>query len=880
MGIYSTLLGYSHTSTAGADAFDSNLTPNTNVASPLANLGSYAVAINGRSYAVDTSFEPYRREAFRHRTIPAQRQSINMTNISGQGTINTEGLWRREQTDWTAGAGQIALDRRNDSQENRFFQSKGVDAFSSPYQLTLLNDTTKVYTSSSGTVLNTRCGIYNVVVDGTAVKYTSAWATTPITITWPGSTPAVVNSICSNDTFVYVATDIGLFYAQPGTSNFALYASNDITTGYIGGYDIVRWCNDQLISSRKNRLYAFQPRSSSTYPFFGNPPSISDTSVKIASIVGTGTTATITTNAAHGFTAGQPVTVVNSRTQYYLGGNTATGIALNSGIATATTVSTINGTTAATHGLQVGESIYISGNNHAACNGTFTVLNVPTASTFTFNVNDNVTASGVGNTGGTVLGDTQSGFNVPYSVATAPTTTTFTVSSTVTDAIGAIGGTAVSSNQPDKLYDHNNANWRWSDATGGATQVYFTGYVLNGPSKYSGCVYRSNLMGSSTTTTSNLGSITNSAAATPWNLNTPIQALPMSPDEYPLCIESYLNFIFIGTNKGIRMCQTLSIYDPTATASGDLKSGPLIPNLTGPSINGTATNPSPGVTAIVGDGRYVWFSWSNYDVLSTGLGKLDLSTFINGDPLTPVYASDLMATAQGVVTSLDWDPINNGPVFSVQNSGVYAMASTYVPSGSINSGRISYGVPDNKIPVFFEYSVSCPAGTTVSGSLALDPNEADDTATLGVGSVSNNSVSEITITPGYRAEQFVATIVLASDSTHTKSPTLFRWTLKAWPAVASETMITPVLQLFSVNSVDGYETFVDPYALYMELDNLRRNQTIVTYQEGSLTANVVVVAIDWLPHKRRGGYENGFEGDAVVTLNTIGGYTYTSTNTI
>jgi hypothetical protein len=80
------------------------------------------------------------------------------------------------------------------------------------------------------------------------------------------------------------------------------------------------------------------------------------------------------------------------------------------------------------------------------------------------------------------------------------------------------------------------------------------------------------------------------------------------------------------------------------------------------------------------------------------------------------------------------------------------------------------------------------------------------------------------------------------------------------------------VQLFSVNVVDGMEVFTDPYEAYMYLENLRYTQQITTYQEGSLTASVIVEDLDFLPHKRRGGYESGFEGDCVVTLKTIGGY--------
>ena len=697
MGIYSQLFGYSKTSTSSADAYNSNLTPSGSAAPAIAALGPYAIAINGVQFTVDTSFEPYRREAFRHKSIPAQRQSINLTNISGQGTVNTEGLWRREQTDWAMGSGQLSLDRKGDSQETRFYQSKGVDPFSSPYQLTLLNDVAKKYTTSATNVLTSRCGNAVFIVDGATVKSTTDWSSfTTYTFSTSGAytAPTVIRSIDSSDAYVFLATDTGIFYMQEGVGTvFYGFAKPDSGT-YAGGYSLVRWCNDQVIaasyqdptnSSLGNRLYAFQP-GHVTFPNGGTP----------------------TTGAA------------------------------------------------------------------------------PTGS--------------------------------------------------------------------DTLTTHANPYWVWSDATGGETQVYFTGYVQQSGAKYSGCVYRSGY------------TLNTSGVIQPFSLNTPVQALPMSPDEVPLCIQSYLNFIFVGTSQGIRMCQTLSIYDPTATATGDLKAGPLIPNILGPSVNS-------GVTAITGDGRFVWFAWNNYDTISTGLGKLDLSTFVNGDPLTPVYASDLMATGQGIVNSLDWDFITSGPMFAVSGKGVYTQNSTkYVTSGTINSGLISYGIPDQKIPVFFDYGATVPSGGQVQAFLAIDPKSPNDQGTLALPGITTSATTEVTVPSGYRAEQFQVSVTLSSDSTQATTPILYRWTLKSWPAAVSETAITVVIQLFSVNVVDGLEQFVDPYRSFYYLESLRQSQQIVTYQEGPLTANVIVEALDWLPHKRRDNYENGFEGDCVVTLKTIGGY--------
>jgi len=816
-----------------------------------------------------------------------------MTNISGQGTVNTEGLWRREQTEWTMGAGQQYLDRKSDSQETRFYQSKGVDVFSLPLQATLLPDTYRKDSISSvnNNLMMSRCGNYVVYVNGATVSYVTATRTwsAATTCSFDGTvnrtvagvdntTPTTINSLTTNDTYVFLATNTGIWFCQIGSSSvFTLYMANDVTNdssgNFTGGYDLVRWVNDQIICSRKNRLYSIQNRVASPgYPAYGAIPSIQDTSVSLNSITVSGTTATVTTEKPHNLSAGQPVSISGSVTNVQIATITSTG-----GIATVTT--------SANHGLSIGQTIKITGNTHTSFNGTTTVKGVSSNTVFTYNTDESATVTS-GATGGSVEGSGLYGFNTNWVVLATLSTTTFTMTVPSSYAANATSGTLLSSQIPDMLYTHQNPQWIWSDAAGGMTQVYFAGYISASGKKYSGCIYRSNLMGSSTTITQGFTAISNSSTTQPFNLNVPVQALPMSPDEYPVCIKSYLNYIFIGTNRGIRMTQTLSIYDPTATATGDLKSGPLIPNILQP-----VTYP---VTAIVGDGRYVWFAWNNYDDQSTGLGKLDLTNFITGDPLTPAYASDIMVNQvpgkSNIINSLDWDPYDNVPIMAVGGSGIYAPCATneggnptvykYVPNGNIVSGIFDYGIPDAKVPVFFDYGVIAPAskGTGVQAFIDIDPNDEDAAGYQTLPSYpqnGNTAISEFPV-PNYHAEQFGVNLVLYSDApNHGYTPILHRWTLKAWPAAVSGTSIMTVFQLFSVSVVDGMEVYTDPYDNFIWLEQRRQNQEILTYQEGPLSVTCIIEALDWLPHKRRDNYENGFEGDCVVTLKTISPYSYT-----
>ena len=128
-----------------------------------------SVLIGDHEYVVNTSFEPYRRDAFRHRSIQSQRESIELTNIPGQGTVNTEGLWRREAIDWHLGAGQPYQDRKG-SDDARFEESKGINPWMQ-WQAQLLNDTKRLVAATTG-VQALQVGKYVYVLDQTSQTLT------------------------------------------------------------------------------------------------------------------------------------------------------------------------------------------------------------------------------------------------------------------------------------------------------------------------------------------------------------------------------------------------------------------------------------------------------------------------------------------------------------------------------------------------------------------------------------------------------------------------------------------------------------------------------------------------------------------------------------
>lgn len=915
-----------------------------------------------RTYPADTLFEPFRKE-FYSKTIASQRDAVALTNIAGGAILATEGLWRREMDEFAEGAGQLSLDRRLDrDSSSRFYSSKGIDVFTYPEQATLLPATHQLVANAGANLIMARCSDYIVVCAGGAVTfYNHLWAATPCTFgsTYGGAAPTVINSITTNDTYAFIATDTGIWFCNIGpSSQFQLYAFNDMTAGYTGGYDMVRWANDQLIGSRAARLYAFQPRATSGASLFGSPPSGANTSVTITSIFsGNGATtpgtAIVITNGVHGYQNGQSIIIKESRTQ--------------AGIASFTvTTGTVTITAGADHGLLAGESttIRLMHTTGRIIQESIIVASTPSPTTFTYvtkkvttNANfsvgtffgsegdgygfngsyvvSNVNLSAVVITavaggapvggsveittstahgyaqGGyvTIAGVSPSGYsgtfqinqiidathfaitNATVGAATLVTPTVvsnanqFMISCSSTASSAAHGGSILIHTSLDVLYTHQNASWVWSDATGGETQLYIAGYVKSSAGSYSGCIYRANLLGSSTSVQSGVSIISNSVLAMPFALDTPVQALPMSPDEFPTCIKSYLNYIFVGTNRGIRMCQTLNVFDPTATAKGDLKAGPLIPNRLQPVTN--------SVTSIVGDGRFVWFTWSNYDGTSTGLGKMNLQQFIGQDPLAPVYASDLMVTGQGIINSLDWDPINMVPVMAVQGLGVYGpyatnlggnlTATQYVASGTLTSSYYDFGIAEPKIPVYFDYGCYLPAtGGSMSATVVMDPLSPTPVTLSAPAFTLNTQNPEVSIlqTGGSndRGRQFQTTVTLTTTNT-AYSPQMHRWTMKAWATPVQGSIISAVISLFTSDIADNQHVSLDPQAEFYWLESLRWNQTLVTYTAGQLSVTAVIDAVNDIPDEPRGQYTGGFQGTVALMLKTIGPYVFTPTAT-
>lgn len=367
---------------------------------------------------------------------------------------------------------------------------------------------------------------------------------------------------------------------------------------------------------------------------------------------------------------------------------------------------------------------------------------------------------------------------------------------------------------------HPNTDFRWVGFAEGRNCIYMAGY-----SGDKSLIYRTAVEADGT------------------SLDVGQVAGELPDGEIVRSIYGYLGFLCIGTDQGVRFAQQ--------DDAGDLTIGALI-------------ELGVSVRCFEGQGSFVWFGWSNYDSASTGLGRLSLTSINDG--AAPAYASDLMATAQGNVLSVV--TFGGRRYFTVSAAGVWGEEDDLVSTGSLDSGLISFGIPDNKVALGFDLRHRPLEGSVV---IYADANEADSFAALGTSAIRNRtgeswSVGEIT------GEKFELRTELNRSSTDTTAgPTVTREVFKMNPtADTGYEIVLPVLLAPTENppgnpasprnrDVDGELQF---------LKSLRASRDVVVYQEGSRLYSVSLEDYVWLPGD---AIQNGaaFQGTAILRLKVV-----------
>jgi hypothetical protein len=155
------------------------------------------------------------------------RDSVDQSAEPGESAINPQGLWRRSQSSWHYGAGQVYSDTA-DAEAYRFRGSKGVNVWNRG-EISLLPDTAQAYASTSSNLFMATASDRIYGTEGQTVVYTTDW-TNFTTVT--GTNASDIYSITSdgyNVFFSYADGDID--QTNAGTS-----AASNYITGIEAGY--------------------------------------------------------------------------------------------------------------------------------------------------------------------------------------------------------------------------------------------------------------------------------------------------------------------------------------------------------------------------------------------------------------------------------------------------------------------------------------------------------------------------------------------------------------------------------------------------------------------------------------------------------------------
>lgn len=307
-------------------------------------------------------------------------------------------------------------------------------------------------------------------------------------------------------------------------------------------------------------------------------------------------------------------------------------------------------------------------------------------------------------------------------------------------------------------------------------------------------------------------------------------------------IDGYLGYVTIGLADGFRLA--------SSDSDGNLIIGPKI-------ITGTA------VEAFAGVGQYIYFAWKNFDASSTGMGRMDIGTFIS--PNQPVYASDLMVTGQGAIT--DIHEFGNKPVFAVSGLGFYTQHSTdLVASGYVETGIYRWGIPDAKFVQRYDIRTLPLAGTIQMSAKSDGGSYTAFTALTEVGEIEH-------LLPGLEDKIFEheAKITLNRATGSTTGPTITRWMVRAYAAPERSEIITVPVIIHDRINVDGREYAYDVDAELSALRNLVTNPRVVPYQDGYEIMSAIVEDVIWQPQvvvDRLKGAK--MQGTAIVVMRTVG----------
>lgn len=321
-------------------------------------------------------------------------------------------------------------------------------------------------------------------------------------------------------------------------------------------------------------------------------------------------------------------------------------------------------------------------------------------------------------------------------------------------------------------------------------------------------------------------------------LDAGVVALELPTGEVVSAISGYLGYILIGTDKGVRFA--------SSDSNSNLVAGQIIPT----------SNP---VRKFTSEGRYAYFTWTNYDNVSGGLGRLDLGTFTSQN--TPAYATDLMydstASVNGLVT------FNDKRCFWISGVGIIAEDSgNLVETGEIVTGTYRWGIPDRKFVAKFDIRTT-PLEGTVTPYISIDSG---DYASL---TAHDKPLATEAVSTGPQTKFIEAKFKLElARASATSGPTLTRWMARAYASPARSQVFRVPLLMHHRLVVHDSEYYFDVETELASLRDLVTNPRVINYQENTEVFSVVVEDLEF---QVADGYQSNWdlEGTCTVTMRSV-----------
>ena len=393
-------------------------------------------------------------------------------------------------------------------------------------------------------------------------------------------------------------------------------------------------------------------------------------------------------------------------------------------------------------------------------------------------------------------------------------------------------------NQTSTVYTHPDPAFRWESACEGPQAIYLLGGVGD---KW--VVHKVTIKDDATA------------------LNPAIVAVELPDGEIGYKIESYLGYVFIGTNKGVRMAQP--------DANGDLTLGAIIPT-------------DEPVRCFEGQDRFVWYGNSSIPAVYSevtndpanvfptspvpGLGRLDLTTFTTTS-LTPAYANDIAAWDQPVNPVMSCVTWLDKRVFAIEDGGVYYETDDRVPGGWLTQGTMSFSVEDLKAALYMQakWNPNCAGKFYIDLSFDSSGFTRYANLTVTTSSIRSDNLNLF----GTKFSRVNARYVITRcPIDNTKGPIPTRWELRAFPIRGKASRWDVPVILADDVDINGVIETRDPVADKNALVGLVQNGTVFQYQESGQSYQVLAREFLWQP-ERLSTTGNGWQGTMLMVLEEV-----------